>query len=147
MDLTYFTQLATAPQEDQIPVFKNHYNSRSFPKAYEKNLRPSVTIPDQSMSIKTIMERYARGLPATDVKTPIYHGEDEFFPDLSKMDLADRQTFIEEKQDELKELNERLRKPKEKPEYKDQELPFQDLPNQKPQSDPPPSQDPQKINP
>lgn len=43
--------------------YRTNLNSRYFPKNYEVNSSPSKTIPDQSMSLKTILERFARGLP------------------------------------------------------------------------------------
>lgn len=61
----------------------------------EINTMPSNTIPDQTMSLREILDRYARGIPPNG-KEPIYHGDDEFVPDLKRMDLAEIQ--------ELKEL-------------------------------------------
>ena len=53
---------------------------------------PSLTIPDQTMSMRTIMERYAKGLPITNVKTPIYDEENvSSGVDLRKLDLVDIQ--------------------------------------------------------
>lgn len=54
--------------------------------------QPSLTVPDQTMSIRTIMERYARGLPTENLKTPLYD-VDELSQgvDLRKMDLVDIQ--------------------------------------------------------
>lgn len=52
------------------------------------NNEPSLFEPDQTMSIREIMERYARGLPIADQKTPIYLDEEEF-PDLRKFDLVE----------------------------------------------------------
>ena len=53
---------------------------------------PSLTIPDQTMSIRTIMERYARGLPFEDRKTPLFDTEDlSTGVDLRKLDLVDIQ--------------------------------------------------------
>jgi hypothetical protein len=63
------------------------------------NKQKSLTVPDQAMSIKQIMERFARGLPVEQFK-PIYDEnideESEFLPDPRTMDLADRQEFKEQ---------------------------------------------------
>ena len=63
------------------------------------NKQKSLTVPDQAMSIKQIMERFARGLPVEQLK-PIYDEnideESEFLPDPRTMDLADRQEFKEQ---------------------------------------------------
>jgi hypothetical protein len=55
----------------------------------------SQTIPDQTMSIRTILDRYAKGLPVTGYKNPIYEDSDidEVIQDPRKMDLAERQQF------------------------------------------------------
>jgi len=63
--------------------------------------RPSMTIPDQTMSIREILDRYARGLPIEAGKVPIYDGE-EYTPDPQYMDLADRQEYMENAKDYLK---------------------------------------------
>lgn len=41
--------------------------------------KPSQTVPDQTMSVPEILSRYARGLPITMGKVPIYDGEDDPF--------------------------------------------------------------------
>lgn len=66
----------------------------------EVNNEPSMTIPDQTMSMREILQRFARGLPV-DVKVPIYDGEDDYFPDLSKMDLVDRENWINNAKEEI----------------------------------------------
>ena len=44
---------------------------------------PSQTVPDQTMSIRTILDRYAKGLPTTGMKIPIYEDGDidNYIPD------------------------------------------------------------------
>lgn len=66
--------------------FKTQYNAT--PDKGEKNTLPSETVPDQSMTVREIMERYARGLPLGGEKFPVYHGENTP-PDLKRMDLTD----------------------------------------------------------
>lgn len=58
----------------------------------EVNKKPSKTVPDQTMSIREILTRYAHGLPIEAGKVPIYEGED-YTPDPRHMDLADRETY------------------------------------------------------
>lgn len=67
----------------------------------EVNNKPSMTIPDQTMSIREILDRYARGLPIEAGKVPIYDGE-EYSPDPRYMDLADRQEYMEYAKDQIK---------------------------------------------
>lgn len=80
-----------------------------FPEKYEVNNQPSKTVPDQSLSVQEILRRYARGLPLSDVKTPIYEGDENTFPDLSKMDLADREQYLDEQVIRLQNLKEDLK--------------------------------------
>lgn len=90
-------------------IVKDSLNADVFPKDYEINVLPSVTIPDMSMSVREIMERHARGLPQTGVKVPVYDqlfDDDDFSPivDPSKLDLAERQELKEQFEQELKEF-------------------------------------------
>lgn len=77
------------------------------PRQFEVILGPSMTIPDQTMSIKDIMARFTRGLPIEGGKTPIYYGEDNDFPDMSRLDISERQEIIENYQNELKDIQTR----------------------------------------
>lgn len=79
----------------------NQYNYRAQPRSYQVFKKPSLTVPDQSMSIREIFLRYARGLP---LGAPVHlamFDEDDEFPDVSKMDFADRQAFLDEMKDEI----------------------------------------------
>lgn len=78
---------------------KNWLNAHEFPKEYETNNLPSLTVPDQTMSIREIMDRFARGLPL-DVRVPIYEGEESEFPDVNRLDLAEIQELTEQSRDE-----------------------------------------------
>jgi hypothetical protein len=80
--------------------------------------QPSLTVPDQTMSIRTIMERYARGLPTDNVKTPLYD-VDELSQgvDLRKLDLVDIQEMsmshkktIGKHKDDLKKADEKKKR-------------------------------------
>ncbi len=65
---------------------------------YEVNKQKSLTIPDQAMSIKEILNRYARGLDVEGFK-PIYDDDDitldDTMPDPRNMDLAEREEYKE----------------------------------------------------
>lgn len=73
------------------------------PRTLEKNSGVSQTVPDQSLSIKQIMERHSRGIPI-DVKTPQYHSEDE----LETID-GRRINDLAEAQEEMEIVSERIR--------------------------------------
>lgn len=89
---------------------KTYLNRDEFPKKYKVFTMPSETVPDQSMSIRQILDRYARGLPL-DAKTPIWDDnvdEDNFMPDPRRLDLAERQEFAESAAAELKAVKEKI---------------------------------------
>lgn len=75
----------------------------------EVNDQPSMTIPDQTMSIREILDRFARGLPLGGQRVPVYNGEDDDLPDLQHMDLADREEYMESAADELRELKTKIK--------------------------------------
>lgn len=101
----------------QNAKFKTQYNAHLFPKNYEENNLPSATIPDQSLSVKDILQRYANGLPLGGAKVPVYNGED-YIPDLDRLDLAERAALIESNAQRILEMQkdlQRRRNPKPKP--------------------------------
>lgn len=66
---------------------------RKYTGTGEVNTQPSLTIPDQTMSIRTILDRYAQGLPIQGEKASPFYDTDEISEgiDLRKMDLVDMQ--------------------------------------------------------
>lgn len=90
------------------------YSAQLFEKNYEQNHEPSLTVPDQTMSIREILSRFASGLPVGGSKQPLYdeYESDEYIPDPRYMDLADRQEFAEMYKQEFQEIKERVEKPK-----------------------------------
>lgn len=84
---------------------KNLLNANEFEKNYKIFTQPSLTIPDQTMSIQTILERYARGLPIGG-RNDEYYDEDDTMPDYRTLDL----TEIAQLQDEVKQTFEKHRK-------------------------------------
>lgn len=70
----------------------------------EVNNQPSETVPDQTLSVKEIMVRYARGLPLEGQRVPIWNGEEDDMPDPRTLDLAERQELAEEYREELQHI-------------------------------------------
>ena len=95
-------------------MIKTYLNREEHTRRYEVNNEPSETIPDQSMSIRTILERYSRGLPISGERTPIWQQGDDFndMPDPRTLDLAERQEYAELYQQELKSLQKTLKSEK-----------------------------------
>lgn len=82
---------------------KNSLNYDYTEQQGEVNSLPSMTIPDQTMSIRTIVDRYTRGLPVTGF-TPIYDGEEFYMPDPKTLDLVERQELSEQIKQEVEGL-------------------------------------------
>lgn len=61
----------------------------------EKNTLPSKTIPDQSMSMREIIERFAKGLSMDNARVPLYDEEDDM-PDIRTLDLAEIEEYKNE---------------------------------------------------
>lgn len=83
----------------------------------EKNSGISATIPDQSLTVKQILERFAMGLGYGNLKVQVYDEDDIDFddqlPDLRRMDLAEAEDFKADVQSLEKRL-EKSRKRKQK---------------------------------
>jgi len=99
--------------------FQSHYNSKTFPKnrTEKESLQPSLTVPNQSMTITEIYKRYVSGRSLSGVANPVYDYDgtspydidfDDYMPDISKMDLADRQEILESAKQQLDEVKKRL---------------------------------------
>lgn len=61
----------------------------------EKFSKPSLTIPDATMSLRELLDRYGRGLPVSGTE-PVYHGDEEEMPNLKTMDLTEIQQMKED---------------------------------------------------
>lgn len=67
--------------------------------------RKGKTIPDQSMSIQTIVERYVRGLPSdVEHKTPVYVDGDVDLEKVARMDFAEKAAYAAELQQERDQI-------------------------------------------
>lgn len=88
---------------------KNLLNADEFIYEGEKNFQPSLTIPDQTMPLKELIDRFTRGLSVPSFK-PVYDETGEL-PDPRKMDLAE---YNEMRKNVTLELKEMLEKQKQK---------------------------------
>lgn len=88
----------------------------------------SDTIPDQSMSMREILNRFVKGLPLDSVARQVYYdGEDDFDKDDPTLrpdfDLADASQIKRDiEQNVVKDINERKAKAKAKAEATEKEL-------------------------
>lgn len=98
---------------EQKKVVKTRLNYDEFPRVInEVNSKPSETIPDQSMTMREILNRFARGLPISGGKVPVYDDSEDVLEDISYMDLADQEAYINRVRDEYKQLERKLAKDK-----------------------------------
>lgn len=77
---------------------KTSLNARYYPKNYEVRTQPSKTLPDQSMPLKTILERFAKGLPlSAGIQEPIWDEDPQNEGiDLRKLDLAEKEALLDQ---------------------------------------------------
>ncbi len=59
------------------PRFKTMWNSDAFPHTGEVNTLPSMTVPDQSLSVKEILYRFQEGLPLDNIRRGEQYDEPE----------------------------------------------------------------------
>lgn len=93
----------------QQQKIKNSLNANEFPIQLEINTKPSLTVPDQTMTVREIMERYARGLPIGGSRLPSYDEEDDM-PDIKTLDLTEREEYADLFRDELEVINKKRSK-------------------------------------
>lgn len=105
------------------PKIRTQYNASEMPRLGQTFSQPSKTIPDDTYSIREIIERYVRGIPFVGAGPAVYD-EDQggYFPDISRMDLADQQAFVEA---ELEAVQKRLDASKASEKAKAADLEFQ----------------------
>lgn len=81
----------------------------------EKHSGDTETIPDQSLSVREILDRFTKGLGVPGGKVPMYYGEEVEYPNFDRMDISERHDWVRDSKqfvdDTYKLANE---KPKEK---------------------------------
>jgi hypothetical protein len=89
-----------------MTLVKTYFNREEHPCNHEVNDLPSETIPDQTMSIRTILDRYSRGLPIDGQLNGTYQEDDDYndMPDPRTLDLAERQEMAESAKQELEQI-------------------------------------------
>lgn len=71
----------------------------------------SITIPSQTMSVRTILDRYARGLPLEGRRNPQYY--DGEFPDIAGLDLSEIAALKRAAQEQVEQYKQNLKKQEE----------------------------------
>jgi hypothetical protein len=89
-------------------IVRNPFNAKEY-KDNEVFTEPSQTVPDQALTIREILKRYASGQPLGGGKEPLYEGEDGDGIDPRTLDLAERQELEIAARQELAEIEKRLK--------------------------------------
>jgi hypothetical protein len=77
------------------------------PGDYEQSIGISLTVPDMSMPLKTIIERYRRGLPVNQLM-PVYSDLD--VPNIRSLDLVDIEAYRDSVESDIFDLRELYKK-------------------------------------
>jgi len=87
---------------------RNMFNAKEY-KDDEVFNEPSQTVPDQALTIREILKRYASGQPLGGSQEPIYEGDEGDGIDPRRLDLAERQELEIAARQELAEIEKRLK--------------------------------------
>jgi len=97
--------------------FQTHFANHPEPEIRfeKKSSLPSMTIPDQSLTVQELFRRNAKGLALGGNIHSEYDSDekgqidfDDFLPNTDRMDLADRQEFMEKAKEHLDEVKKKL---------------------------------------
>ena len=89
----------------------------------EVNSQPSMTIPNDTMSLRQMLDRYARGMALPERPLP-YYDEENVFPNMAKMDLTERADYLESQKEKVLLLQKQLEDERKQPSTE----PLQDAP-------------------
>lgn len=97
-----------------LPVVKNSLNAHLFPKKYKTVLGASLTIPDQSLTMREILTRYTRGMSLDGQREGLYEeeGMESNGINYKVLDLADLQRVRINNEKLMNELKTKLNEEK-----------------------------------
>jgi len=103
---------------------RNPLNSDTFKKNHEKNDLPSLTVPDEGMTVREIMEKFANGYKPIDVEAfysaDFDEDQTEVLPRMKSLDYAEQQQFVDELAQEISTIQSQWEKSKNDLNDKDQ---------------------------
>lgn len=81
------------------------FNRKEHGERGETTNKPSMTIPDQTMSIPELMRRYANGQTLGGSKVPVYDGDEDILNGVNwqSLDLSEKAAYMKEFANELKD--------------------------------------------
>lgn len=95
------------------------FNRKKLPPVMFKDNR-SETVPDETMSLRTILNRFTRGIPIPSGRTVLYDEDDSYGrPDFESMDYAEREAWVESALAERREISSRVEKRKKEKVFSD----------------------------
>lgn len=78
------------------------YNAGKYPGKGEYNTGVSLTVPDETLSIRELVRNHTRGLPSNVVaKTPVYLGDEETYPFYDHLDEIDKHDLLHAAKQEI----------------------------------------------
>lgn len=90
------------------------YTKRNRPATRLRRFtKPSLTQPDQTMSLKTMVTKYVRGLPISAPSLNGIYTDDDVAEDFEKLDFAEQEERLFNASDELSNLKGKITKQKE----------------------------------
>lgn len=81
----------------------NMLNVHDRERKPEINTMPSETVPDQAMTLKEILDRFARGLSVGGAR-PTFYDEENTMPEIARLDLAERESLAKIYAEELQTI-------------------------------------------
>lgn len=93
-----------------VPRFRTQYNAEECPKDVEVYTMPSLTVPEKTYTIPELMARMKRGQPlGGTLHEAVFHGEDEYFPEINKLDLAEQEIILQSKMDVIRKAKQQVK--------------------------------------
>ena len=109
----------------RVTRFKTQFNAIPDPGNPLPGELPSMTIPNEAMTVREIIAMQARGLTLNNRRVPVYNGEEDI-PDFQHLDLADQEAIMQTNQALITEMQKTL---------KDQEKAYVDAKRKKEQEE------------
>lgn len=94
---------------------RNSLNYSAKDQQREYNSLPSLTVPDQSLTVQQLLTRNAQGLTTFNGQVPMYAlNDDEFdeLPDVKRLDLTELEELREQNEKYIKDYRDMVQKQK-----------------------------------
>lgn len=92
-----------------VPVVRDWQSAKNF--RGEVNNLPSLTVPDMTMTLEQLLQRYTRGEQVATF-TPVFNGDDDFLPDVDRMTTMDKIDLLNDLKVGINHLRDQVSKPK-----------------------------------